>query len=145
MKKVGSFSHTVDVPADPETVFWKLLDPETAVKIDSSFEYWRPREWPPKVGTHNDFKAKVGLVAMKGVSKFVDFEPPHQLRLESVKPTFPMFVRITWDLDPISEGTRYTYTMEVEAAPAFGWFARRLMGRYDRQMAVDVPALASLF
>lgn len=144
MNTVGAITHTVDIPAFLEQAFWTLLERAREGKLDSSFEYWHPREWPPAVGTHSDFKAKVGLFAMTGVSRFAEFDPPHHLLIESVKPAWPIFTRMSWDLDQIEAGTRYSYRMEVYAARGFGLAARVMLGVYDRRMASDVPRLASL-
>lgn len=143
MKAVGAITHTVDIPVPPEQAFWTLLERAREGNLDSSFEYWCPREWPPAVGTLNDFKAKLGLLSMKGLSRFAAFDPPGRLLIESVKPAWPIFTRMSWDLDQIETGTRYSYRMEVCAARGSGWAARLMLRRYDRKMAVDVPRLAS--
>ncbi|HUP17811.1 MAG TPA: SRPBCC family protein [Acidimicrobiia bacterium] len=145
MHLAGAITHSVNIPAEPNEVFAKLLAKARDGNLDSSFEYWEPRQWPPTVGTHNDFKARMGLISMKGVSRFAEFDPPRRLLIESVKPTFPFFARMSWDLVPVGEGTRYTYRMEINAAYGVGWLARSTLRRYDKQMAKDVNALASLF
>jgi hypothetical protein len=144
LNPVGAITHTVDVSGSTETVFWMLLELAREGGLDSSFEYWSPRQWPPAVGTHNDFKAKVGPLAMKGVSRFAEFDPPRRLLIESVKPAWPLFTLMSWDLEPIESGTRYSYRMEVSAAPGAGWAGRLMLSVYDRKLAVDVPHLASL-
>jgi len=145
MNLAGTITHSVDISAEPEEVFTTLLANARDGNLDSSFEYWEPREWPPTVGTHNDFKARTGLVSIRGVSRFAEFDPPRRLLIESVKPTFPFFVRMSWDIVPVGEGTRYTYRMEIDAASGVGWLARSMVRRYDTQMAKDVKALAALF
>lgn len=136
-------THAVDIPLSPEEAFWMLLERARAGELDSSFEYWNPRQWPPEVGTHNDFKAKVGSLAMKGVSRFAEFDPPRRLLIESVKPAWPVFTLMSWDLESIESGTRYSYRMEVSAARGAGWAGRLMLSMYDRKLAVDFPRLAS--
>ena len=145
MHLAGAITHFVGIPAEPDEVFTRLLVNARDGNLDSSFEYWEPREWPPTVGTHNDFEARTGIIAMKGVSRFAEFDPPRRLLIESVRPTWPLFARMSWDLDPVGEGTRHTYRMEIDAASGVGWLARSVLRRYDKQMAKDVKALAALF
>lgn len=145
MSFAGAISQTVDIPATPEEVFHNLLAKARDGNLDSSFDYWEPREWPPAVGTHNDFKARLGFVSMRGVSRFAEFDPPTRLSIESVTPAWPFFTRMSWDLRPRGEGTRYTYRMEIDAASGFGWLARSMLRRYDKQMADDIKALAAPF
>jgi hypothetical protein len=145
LSPAGAITHIADIPAPPEEVFGRLLDRARAGEIDSSFEYWRPRDWPPMVGTLNDFKAKAGPISMKGISRFAEFDPPHCLVIESVKPSWPISIRMSWDLEQVGDGTRYAYRMEAHAAAGFGWAARRMLETYDRSLAEDVVALASLF
>ena len=78
---------------------------------------------------------------MRGVSRFAEFDPPQRLLIESVKPAWPFFVLMSWDLVPVGEGTLYTYRMEIDAS-GVGWLARAMLRRYDTQMAKDVPGLA---
>jgi hypothetical protein len=140
---VGAITHTVDIPMSPDRAFWSLLQQAREGNLDSSFEYWHPAEWPPVAGTHNEFKAKVGVLSMKGVSRFVEIDPPRRLLIESVKPAWPIFTRMSWELDPIATGTSYSYRMEVSAARGAGWLGRLMLGMYDRKLAADVARLAA--
>lgn len=145
MHLAGIITHSVGIPAKPDVVFPRLLDAARDGQLDPSFEYWRPRDWPPTIGTLIDFKARVGLIGMKGVSRFAEYGPPRHLLIESVRPRWPFFVRMSWDLDPAGDGTRYTYRMEIDAASGVVWLARSMLRRYDRQMAKDIETLAALF
>ena len=145
MNFAGVITHSVDIPAVPDEVFDRLLAEARDSNLDSSFEYWEPRQWPPSVGTRNDFKVRLGVISMRGVSRFAEFDPPRSLLIESAKPVWPFFTRMSWDLVPAGRGTRYTYRMEIDAAPGFRWLARSMLQRYDTRIANDVKVLATLF
>jgi hypothetical protein len=144
-RTAGVITHHVQLPEQPDQLFWTLLNKAREGGLDSSFDYWRPRDWPPMAGTHNDFKARLGVVSMRGVSRFAEFNPPQHLLIESVKPTWPFLSRMSWDLAPAGKVTRYTYRMEIDAATGFRWLARLMLRRYDKRIADDVKALATLF
>lgn len=82
---------------------------------------------------------------MKGISRFAEFDPPRRLVIESVKPSWPMSIRMSWDVEPAGDGARYTHSMEADAAAGFGLIARQMLRAYDRSLAEDVAGLASLF
>lgn len=140
-----TFETTIDLPAPPEKVFWTLLDPEKVPTYDRSFEYWRPEEFPPKVGTQNHFKVRFGPLSMKGTSRFRAFDPPHGMTVESVKPSWPFSIRSHWELVPAGGGTRFTYSWEVDAPTGLGWMANLLAGLYWRRIGRETPGLSVLF
>ena len=82
---------------------------------------------------------------MRGVSRFAEFDPLRLLLIESVEPSWPFFTRMSWDLVPGGEDTCDSYRMEIDAASGFEWLARSMLQRYDKRMADDVKALATLF
>jgi hypothetical protein len=86
----------------------------------------------------------MGLASMRGVSRFAESDP-RRLFIESVKLAWSFFIRMSWDLVPVREATRFTFRMEIDAAVGVRWVARAMLRRYDTQMAKDVPALAALF
>jgi hypothetical protein len=113
--KTLSFSEHVDLAAPVDEVFWFVCSSENAAKIDPSFVYWRPREWPPALGTHNDLKMKGPLgLPVKAVSRFSVWDPPHAMTLENVKPAWPIGVTAIHRFDERrGGGTSYTYTIEL--------------------------------
>lgn len=135
----------VIIPAEPTRIFWDLLDPANVPTYDSHFQYWIPRVHPPKVGTKVDFKARVGRIWLTAVSEFVEFDPPEHLALRQVSPPSPMRSRLTWNLEPTDEGTRFTYRFELSSPPGTGWLRAWLLRAFTGHLDDELPALADRY
>lgn len=145
MKQQALITHTLRLAASAEQAFWGLLEEAREKGFDSSFDYWRPRDWPPIVGTHNDFKMRAGRFSMRGVSRFSDFDPPHRLAIESVRPAGPIQIRMSWTFVPIANESEYTYAMEMLSPTGLGWLTRLILSKYDRKLTEDLPHIAKIF
>jgi len=128
----------------PERVFWFVLHPDNVPKYDPSFVYWRPEEYPPRLGTHNHMKTKIFGMSMTAVSKFVEWDPPRRAAVESVRPTWPVRLRVTHTYEPHDGGTRFTYVADIQTGTAgqpFGWLVERALRRAIR---LGAPRLREL-
>lgn len=137
----AEFSHTVELPADRETAFWDLLNPDHVVEYDPDFRSWTPRVWPPELGTRVDFVARYGRIWAKGTSEFTVVQPPRTIELKLVSPPSPVRSGLSWEFESTDEGCRLTYRFATEAPTGFGWLGRRLLAIATDGMAEKLDRL----
>jgi uncharacterized protein YndB with AHSA1/START domain len=136
---------TVLLPAPPERVWWDLLDPASVPGYDSHIRDWTPREDPLRVGTRIDYQARVGWLWLRAGAKLVAFDPPRHLEAHQVAPRSPFRSRLTWDLEPVNDGTRLTYRLALTGPPLTGLLRRSMLGLLASHLATEVPALADRY
>ncbi len=139
-----SFVHSVDLPTDCEAAFAFLIDPERVPTYDPDFRSWVSRDGPPRVGTLVDFEARYGPIWAKGTSRFEVYDPPTRVELTLIRPRTPVSSRLVWELEPTSDGCRFTYRFETTAPAGLGWLGRRLLAMATSGMADKLDALPGL-
>ncbi len=139
------YERAVRLPADPEVVFWDLLEPGNVPDYDSRMRSWMPRDYPPKVGTRVDFEAKLGPMWSKGVSEFAVFDPPHHLEVQLIKPKTPIRFNMTWLLAPTEDGTEFTYRFHTQAPRGLGWLGHRILRLATSHLDIELPAVINRY
>jgi ligand-binding SRPBCC domain-containing protein len=128
----------------PEQVFWFVLHPDNVPKYDPSFVYWKPEEYPPRVGTLNHMKVRMFGLSMTAVSEFVEWDPPTRVVVEAVRPTWPVRLRVAHTYEPHEGGTLFTYQADIRAGlggTLFGWLVEIAL---RRAILVGAPRLREL-
>ncbi|MGD2060582.1 MAG: hypothetical protein PVF87_06945 [Acidimicrobiia bacterium] len=139
------YERTVRLGAEPEIVFWDLLEPGNVPDYDSRMRSWVPRSFPPSVGTVVDFEAKLGPLWSKGMSEFTAFDPPHHLEVQLVKPKTPLHSTLAWFLSSAEPGTEFTYRFESRTPRGMKWLGEWLVRSATGHLDVELPALANRY
>jgi len=139
------FEHGVSLPVGCEHAFWDLLHPANVPVYDPDFRSWKPRAFPPVVGTRVDFEARMGGRWAKGTSEVTRFEPPHHLELRLVSPPTPVRARLGWAFTDTDDGCRYAYRFEVESPPGLAWLGRRVLAMATNGMSTKLDALPARY
>lgn len=134
MTRTRSFTESAILPTTPERAFWSTIAPDALPKGDPHVEYWEPDELPPRLGTTNTMKLTTVLgVKLKVRSRFTEFEPPHRMMVQGVRPFFSPWTRLTYEIEPVEEDrVSYTVTTEI-TAPTWAVPIAALMERVLRQ------------
>ncbi len=106
---MASFSSTIDLPASPAASWAFVVDHGQEIE---------PLTFLPQgeqgVGTLNELRGRIaGIIPIRGVSKTVEWDPPHRCVFESVKPAWPVRARITETFEPSDTGTRHSIRYDV--------------------------------
>jgi hypothetical protein len=108
------FTEVVELGCTADEVFWHMVNPETASTIDPTIVEWRCDDFPPRVGSLNRLKAVGPLgIVMRLVSRFDEFDPPRRMVLRGVRPFFSRWTVGEHDVEPLSDGVRYVYRVDM--------------------------------
>ncbi|MCI0545950.1 MAG: carbon monoxide dehydrogenase subunit G [Candidatus Rokubacteria bacterium] len=131
MKIEGSY----DILAPREQVWQAFLDPATLAKAlpgCESLEETGPGEYKAKM--------KIGVAAIKGTFdgkvRLADQEPPNRYRMAVEGSGAPGFVRgdAGMELSDIPEGTRVTYSADVQVGGLIASVGQRMLGGVSKMM-----------
>jgi len=127
------FTEVVELGCAADDVFWYMIHPDTAPTVDPTVVEWRCDDWPPKPGSLNRLKTigPAGL-PMRLVSRFTEFAAPNRMVIEGVRPYFAKWTRGVHDLESLSNGTRYTYRVEMRPPAIFRMPYRAMAKRLRR-------------
>ena len=130
---------TTLLPGRPDAAWAALMSPDVAPIIDPSVREWRPDREPIGVGTRFTIRGRLGLLPIRGTSEVVRWEPHELAIFQSVQGSGPLQITATHALEPLDEGTRYTWRMEFEGPAPLGamsaWLFRRAIERQQRTLA----------
>ncbi len=139
------------IHCSPEAAFAYLADPTTAPVIDPAVISYQPDSLPMRAGTRNSIRVRMYGIPMTMVSVTREWEEGRRMVLESVRPSRPVRGVATHLFEPIQEGTRYTWAMEMTPTGPGGALlarvmsvvmrrnARRQQARFKRIMEATLP------
>ena len=114
-----AFTEVLELGATSAQLFEHMTHPDTAPTVDPTIIEWRADAYPPRAGTHNRLRFKVGPFKMRMTSRFVECEPPRRMVIQGVSPPMSRWTIGTHDLEDVTGGMRYSYTIEMR--PPFGF------------------------
>jgi hypothetical protein len=114
-----AFTEVLELGGSSAQLFEHMTHPDTAPTIDPTIVEWRADDYPPKVGTHNRLRVKLGPLKLRTVSRFIECDPPRRMVIRGVSPPMTRWTTGIHDLEDIPGGMRYAYTIEM--APPFGF------------------------
>lgn len=132
-----SFESVVELSAPPETT-WRFIVEHGAEIEPLRFE----PEGVQAVGVLNHLSGRILGIPIRGVSRTVVWNPPTRCEFESVKPSWPVLMRIVETFEPAGTGTRHSIRYEVTprgplgrvAAPLICRVMKRSRSRYQTRL-----------
>lgn len=121
------FSESIVMHATPERAFAYLADPATAPIIDPAVISYEPDSLPMRAGTINTIRVRFFGIPASMVSRTLEWEEGRRMVLESIQPARPVRARATHLFEPLPDGVRYTWSMEMIPCGFGGGLAARLM------------------
>ena len=121
------FSESIVIYATPERAFAYLADPATAPVIDPAVISYEPDSLPMRAGTTNTIRVRMFGIPVTMRSRTLEWEEGRRMVLESIEPARPVRGRATHLFEPLPDGVRYTWSMEIVPSGFGGRLAARLM------------------
>jgi uncharacterized protein YndB with AHSA1/START domain len=131
-----------DYPQDPGKVWRAVTDPELIPRWTATGQGGRPVGFEPVVGNKFQFVAKP-VPGWRGIvdCEVVEVREQSLLRYTWVGAEGDAPTYVTYRLEPLADGTRFTYEHTGFTGPA-GFFMARLLGRVRTKMlSTGLPAV----
>lgn len=123
------FEGSVVLPVSPDRAFKIVGDPKNGPRIDPMIQSYEPEGGEMHEGGLNHIRMRAFGLPMRVVSVTREWQPPHRMVLENVKPSRPVRMTLTQTFEPHPDGALLTYHADIEglglAAALFRWFVAR--------------------
>ena len=122
----------VRVRTSPEETFAFVAEPANGPRFDPTIHSISSDPYPMRLGSRNTVRIRLFGLPVRSETRVVAFEPGRSMTILSERPIWPMRARAIHVFEPDSEGTRYTYRVELSAARGMGWLVSRLGASWRR-------------
>lgn len=132
MSAVHVIEVVVRVRTSPAETFAFVAEPANGPRFDPTIAEISSDPYPMVLGSRNMVRSRMLGLSVSATSKVVEFEPGRAMTIESVRPAWPARVRAIHRFLPDGAGTRYTYRIEISAAPGTGFLVGPLVRSWRR-------------
>jgi hypothetical protein len=129
------FEESIVLPTTPDHAFAIVGDPANGPAIDPMIERYEPEGGVMHVGGINRIQGRVWGLPIRVISKTREWDPPHRMVLEQIKPAFPAKMILTQTFEACADGTLLTYRAELEGIALAAATARRFVAQNFRRAA----------
>jgi hypothetical protein len=128
------------LPAETADAWHAVMAPDVVPLIDPGVRTWQPDTDPAGVGTRYAIRGRLGGVPFRATSEVTTWEVNQRAVFRNVRPAWPLRIVATHMFEPVADGTRYTWRIDVTGPPPVSWLIASL---FRRSMAAQAHALTA--
>ncbi len=129
------FSESVELAVPGPYVFAFLMDVSKAKEIDPAVIEFVCEPYPPRVGTRNKICFRMWGLRWRATTIVEELVENRRGVIRSLKPSWPLQMRVTHSVDPTPSGCRYTWATEFTTRNPIGIPFAIMMNRFFRNNA----------